>query len=209
MSRSCQTSKQSKKPETIHLLPKNSQLLLVHTKFATNIISHYIKKNSIRIIMITFNSSCIKKEKFQRHAVRKFTTLLAVSTTIFLLCVKNVKAFAAPLSSPALLNENTLMFLATGAHSIAKRWKTTGRSSSSILETQKMLPIQIKAVFVPHPFAKSHRTSLTSLTMAFGFGVPSPSTPAPPMLDMKTSINAFGSWYNSMDPVARPPVYDE
>lgn len=29
------------------------------------------------------------------------------------------------------------------------------------------------------------------------------------MLDMKTSISAFGGWYNTMDPVARPPIYDD
>jgi len=26
---------------------------------------------------------------------------------------------------------------------------------------------------------------------------------------MKTSIGAFGGWYNTMDPVARPSVYNE
>lgn len=31
----------------------------------------------------------------------------------------------------------------------------------------------------------------------------------PAMLDMKTTLGAFGGWYNTMDPVARPSVYNE
>lgn len=35
------------------------------------------------------------------------------------------------------------------------------------------------------------------------------TTGQPAMLDMKTTIGAFGGWYNTMNPVARPSVYDE
>jgi len=152
------------------------------------------------------NKSTIQNKKIQQHAVlvrRKFTAVLAFTTTIFLLCIENVKSFTAPLSSPALLNENTLMFLATGAHSITKRWRITGASTSLKGATSKM-----SAAFASPPIARAQRQSSTSLKMAFGLGSPVTS-PAPQMLDMKTSISAFGGWYNSMDPVARPPVYDD
>merc|ERR1712038_2174190 len=45
--------------------------------------------------------------------------------------------------------------------------------------------------------------------MALGFGSMEAASSAPEMLDMKTSFNAFGSWYNTLDPVARPPVYED
>jgi hypothetical protein len=174
----------------------------------------------------------LRKEHFQHQAVlmkRKVTAIIAFATTIFLLCIENVKAFAAPFSSP-----DTLMMLATGAHSLAKRWKNssnissssssrsppqaaTNLSASNVSATTNVLGAStesnqsaFKTVASNAFFSHSQRTSTTSLRMAFGFGVPAPSpTPSPTMLDMKTSINAFGSWYNQMDPVARPPIYDE
>jgi len=155
--------------------------------------------------MIKTSKSPLHAAKIQRHAIlvrSKVTALLAFTTTLFLLCVENVKAFTAPLSSNSLLNENTLVFLTAGAHSVNKCWKTTGASTSIRLAASKV------SGFVPVPFARAQRKSSTSLKMAFGLGGTAPSS-APPMLDMKTSISAFGGWYNSMDPVARPPVYED
>ncbi len=128
---------------------------------------------------------------------------------MFLLCIENVKAFTAPFSSHNLINENTFMFLATGVHSISNRWKKTDSSSNSSIDNHQLSQTHTKSSSVSHPVQNSRPRSLTSLKMAFGIGTPNAPTSAPAMLDMKTSINAFGSWYNSMDPVARPPIYDE
>lgn len=164
--------------------------------------------------MIETSSTSIQTKKIKQHAVlvrRKVTAIVAFTTTIFLLCIENVKAFTAPLSSSSIMNENTIMFLATGAHSIAKRWKMKGGPMTMRVATSKLSNSlhNAQVAFIPHPIYKAQLTSITSLKMAFGFGDTTPSAPAPPMLDMKTSINAFGGWYNSMDPVARPPVYDD
>ncbi len=138
---------------------------------------------------------------------QKVRILLAFVATMLFLCIENVKAFTAPLSNP-----DTLLFMASGAHSISKRWRarpatfTTRqipqRQSTEENEQPKNCAIQSQ---LP---GRSQRKSSTCLRMAFSFGV-SPPKDAPPTLDMKTSINAFGSWYNKMDPVARPPEYDE
>ncbi len=134
-------------------------------------------------------------------------TLIAFSTTLFLLCIENVKAFTVPLS-----NEKTLLFLASGAHSIAERWKKNGTSnvSASLQASIKSLSSKsMNTVAFARPVV-TPRTQLNSGTALRAFSFAStPSPPAPQMLDMKTSINAFGSWYNQMDPVAKPPVYDE
>mmetsp|Transcript_2385 Transcript_2385/g.3669 ORF Transcript_2385/g.3669 Transcript_2385/m.3669 type:complete len:232 (+) Transcript_2385:66-761(+) len=155
---------------------------------------------------VTAPSIPLQKKKIQRHAVlmqRKVTAILAFTTTIFLLCVENVKAFTAPLASP-----DALFMLATGAHSVAKRWKPSEGKNSGFF-TNAIAFSKSQSAFTPSSTTQTQRKSLTSLRMAFGFGLPLPSTPAPQMLDMKTSINAFGSWYNDMDPVARPPIYDD
>jgi len=140
---------------------------------------------------------------------QKVRILLAFVATMLFLCVENVKAFTAPLSNP-----DTLLFMASGAHSIAKGWKakptafstrqTHQTPSSEEAEKPKGCGTTINSQLP----TRSQRTSRTCLRMAFSFGM-SPPKDAPPTLDMKTSINAFGSWYNKMDPVARPPEYDE
>lgn len=130
-----------------------------------------------------------QQQHIQRHAIfmkRKLAAMIAFATALFLFCVENVKAFTAPLSSP-----DTLVMLATGLHSVAKQnqlWK--------------------KSIKLSPALRKTSTTSSTSL-FAFGFGAPVEKASPPQMLDMKTSINAFNGWYNQMDPVARPPVYDD
>jgi len=145
-------------------------------------------------------------KKFQRHAFlvkRKVTAAIAFSTTLFLLCLENVKAFTttgtSSFAASAVLNENTMLFFASGAHSLAHKWRLTQRrtnraQASSLSLNQHQRP------------SRRFLASPTRLKMAFGFDA-SPSSP--PMLDMKTSISAFGGWYNTMDPVARPPIYDD
>lgn len=166
------------------------------------------------------HSIVMRKEHLQHQALlmkRKVTALIAFTTTIFLLCIENVKAFAAPFSSP-----DTLMMLATGAHSLAKRWKNSSSSCSHCIDSNKpscsnspttvrTSPNAFMVASRDAPIARSQIKSVTSLKMAFGFGVPTMApTPSPTMpADMKSSVNGFGFWYNQMDPVARPPVYDE
>mmetsp|Transcript_15984 Transcript_15984/g.30140 ORF Transcript_15984/g.30140 Transcript_15984/m.30140 type:complete len:238 (-) Transcript_15984:456-1169(-) len=163
-------------------------------------------------------SIVIRKEHLQRQAVlmqRKVTALIAFTTTIFLLCIENVKAFAAPFSSP-----DTLMMLATGAHSLAKRWKNSNSCSHSTdhkISSSSGSPNTVStrpSAFIITPrdvsITRSQSKSTSSLRMAFGFGVPAASPPPSPTVpDMKVSTNTFGFWYNQMDPVARPPVYDD
>ena len=121
---------------------------------------------------------------------RKLAAMIAFATALFLLCVENVKAFSSPLSSP-----DTLVMLATGLHSVAKQnqlWKKSIKLSPALRKT-----------------SNGNTSGATSTSLkAFGFGAPVEKA-SPQMLDMKTSINAFNGWYNQMDPVARPPVYDE
>lgn len=136
----------------------------------------------------------MQQQHIQRHAIfmkRKLAAMIAFATALFLLCVENVKAFSAPLSSP-----DTLVMLATGLHSVAKQnqlWKKSVKLSPALRKTSQ---------------ANTDASNTSTSLKAFGFGAPVEKA-SPQMLDMKTSINAFNGWYNQMDPVARPPVYDE
>jgi hypothetical protein len=168
------------------------------------------------MISINQNPIPMQKERIARQAIlvrHKMATLVAFSTTIFFLCLENVKAFTAPIQSVAF-NENTLLFLASGAHSMMKRWKNAPLSNpgSSRLPMGSLAFPKPSPVNGPSILPRTHGDSNTSLKMAFGFGAPSTAAAAassPQMLDMKTSLSAFTGWYNSMDPVARPPVYDD
>jgi hypothetical protein len=153
--------------------------------------------------------------QLKRHAVlvqRKMAALVAFSTTIFLLCIENVKAFttSSPLSlSSSLINENTMIMFASGAHTLAKRWKSTsstlGRASSrSVSPSSDRSLTSGLSVTTVNGTGSGRRFPLTTLRMAIGI-MPSESS----MQEMKTSIGAFGGWYNKLDPVARPPVYED
>ena len=167
------------------------------------------------------------KQKFQQQAVlfqRKAAAFLAFSTTMFFLCIEHVKAFTvSPLSARAVFNENTILFFASGAHSLAKRWR--GSSSSAMKTLSVRPPVVAKPASTESEYSNGANNNVdiaasthtvvgqmpprnkqrTVLRMAFGVAPP----PTTEFLDMKTSINAFGGWYNKMDPVARPPVYDD
>ena len=141
--------------------------------------------------------------KLRHHAIRMrrdLTAALAFTTTLVLLCMEHVKAFTAsssPISTTAsLLNENSVLMMASGAHSLALKWRMTQLSVNRKGTSNAAVRV-----------VDAGASSKSRLAMAFGFDSSSPS--APPLLDMKTSISAFGGWYNTMDPVARPPIYEE
>ena len=158
------------------------------------------------------------QKKLRHHAFlvqRKLTAALAFSTTLFLFCMEHVKAFTSTASSTSsamsLLNENSILMLASGAHSLAHKWRMTQRSVDRSYKSNAV-SATTAAARVPEGTPSYQHSRVTSrLRMAFGFDsfAPSSSPTAPPLLDMKTSISAFGGWYNTMDPVARPPIYEE
>lgn len=146
--------------------------------------------------------------RIQHHAVymqQKAQLLFAFVATMLFLCIEEVKAFAAPLAKP-----DALLFMASGAHS-AKRWGFNP-SSLNIRPTTQDKPTDDKNLAQKelkqqdNIISRTHRNKVTCMKMTFGS---TSTTDSAPILDMKTSLNAFGGWYNTMDPVARPPDYDE
>lgn len=144
----------------------------------------------------------MQQQHIQRHAIfmkRKLAAMIAFATALFLFCIENVKAFTAPFSSP-----DTLVMLATGLHSVAKQnqlWKN---------KREMKLSPALRKTSISNARSTSNASSSSTSLKAFGFGAPvEQKRSSPQMLDMKTSINAFNGWYNHMDPVARPPVYDD
>lgn len=162
--------------------------------------------------MITSTDNYTHKVKFQQHAVvfkRRMAALVAFCTTVYFLCIENVKAFTtAPLSSHLLMNENTVLVLASGAHSLARSWNAPSPMIHSRSSSSRSYKNTVRNEVINRSSQKGN-FSLTSLRMALGFGAMETPSSAPEMLDMKTSINAFGSWYNTLDPVTRPPIYED
>jgi len=160
--------------------------------------------------MIIHTTTPIYERRIQQQAFvvqQKMRILIAFVATMLFLCIENVKAFTQPLSNP-----DTLLIMASGAHSMAKRYRAKPTAFNT-RPTPQSRPAEEKnqptncGIQSQLP-SRSQRSSSTSLRMAFSFGMVPPKDAAP-TLDMKTSINAFGSWYNKMDPVARPPEYDD
>lgn len=123
-----------------------------------------------------------KQNRLYEHA----TAATVLGVTILILCVENAKSLAlqtSSLSYRALINENSLAIVASGASSLVRR-------VSLINDSQ----FRLAAL---HP---CFRTS-TSLSMAW-------SMPSPPSFQT-TSLNAFGSWYEVNDPRAGPPIYED
>ena len=155
-----------------------------------------------------FISEKQRKEHFHRQALNfrhKFAAAIAFSTTLFFLCIENVKSFTSPLSTKVLFNENTMLFVASGTHSLVKKWTTV---NNSISKNQDQPDINKRSFATTATTPANKRQKLTSTSLKMAWTMPQ-SQSSPPMLDMKTSLSAFGGWYNKMDPVARPPVYDE
>lgn len=149
-----------------------------------------------------------QKGKLQRHAVvvrRKVATAIAFATTIFLICIENTKSFTTPLFAPnALLNENTFSFWTSSR--LAKRFKLSPSKLSLRSISKNGYDTSLASMAGASPNINSRKFHTTSLRMSHSVA---PSTSAPLMLDMKTTINAFGGWYNELDPLARPSVYYE
>ena len=157
--------------------------------------------------MIIKTTSTNYNARIQHHAVfmqQKAQLLFAFIATMLFLCIEEVKAFAAPLAKP-----DAILFMASGAHSMAKGWGGIPSSSNTHPTSQGKSTDdkdRAKKDFKQDNItSRTHRNKVTCMRMTFGTS----TTDSAPTLDMKTSLNAFGSWYNTMDPVARPPDYDE
>jgi len=160
-----------------------------------------------------------RKGKLQKHTVmvrRKVATVIAFSTTILLICIESAKSLAIPnaVSSLSLSNDSILssMFCSTSSR-FGERFKLSMLSSRrqndspmsnywhGTSRTSKIEPVI--GSHLKYNFDLQKVTS-TSLRMS------SETPKSPAMLDMKTSIGAFGkSWYDELDPVARPSIYYE
>jgi len=143
------------------------------------------------------------KGKLQMHAVfvrRKVAKTLVFTATVLLICIKNAKSFTTTttttttsvLFSRVPSSETTLLFLTSYSKLTKRRLFRSCPSERSVR---------------PAP-SSGHGTGV-SLRMTPGVTSSSSGAARPAMLDMKTSIGAFGGWYNTMDPVARPSVYNE
>jgi len=150
-----------------------------------------------------YDSRRRKEGNLRRHAVivrRKVAMAVAFATTILLICIENAKSFTVPISASSVSrNENAIHLLRSSR--LAKRLKI-GFHPNSNREYGTNVGSSVGFLSNPH----QQHFSLSSLRMAVGV---TPSTSQPPMLDMKTSINAFGGWYDKLDPVARPYLYKD
>lgn len=111
----------------------------------------------------------------------QYRMTFAFNSLIFLLWTVIVNSFTAnPLSSHSLSNVNI-----------------------PLLKKSRKINISLGQQIPAINYHRQKKKSPTSLLM---WSIE--KEPTQPMLDMKTSINAFNGWYNKMEPVVLP-VYDD
>lgn len=137
--------------------------------------------------------------KLKRHTViirRKVATAIAFATTILLICIENAKSFTtySKLAKQLKLSPSKLGF--------RPLFDDNGFEEMEMIDAVgALLGVDFSSVHTP----QREVSASTSLRMMPG--AVASSTSPPLMLDMKTSINAFGGWYNKLEPLARPSVY--
>jgi len=126
--------------------------------------------------------------KSQRCTIIKQPKLVVM---IFIICIKHAKSFnvCGKLAKRSKLSPSKLSFRPVFNSEYYKELIDTGLVTGS-----------------PPNYHWQRLSTSTSVRMMPGVA---PLNSPPLMLDMKTSINAFGGWYNKLDPVARPSVYYE
>jgi len=144
-------------------------------------------------------------QRIQQQAVlfqRKMAATMAFITTMFFFWIEEVKAFS---STHSIFNKNVLLFLASGAHSLTNKWRS---SSGTFMGKRTFVGSRVQESnqqTAPSSRIFSSR-SFTSLKMAWSLPSPVLSSPS----DWKTPFSSMGgSWYNKVEPVAFSPLYDE
>ena len=142
-----------------------------------------------------FHSESIKRQSITLR--RKFAASVAFVTTIFFLCMENVKSFTYPVSQHSFLNENTFLFVASGLHSMTRKLSlknTHGRKQDQHQILGSNSPTHVRPC----------RTTLKMVR-----SIPSIDLEDLAPNSVRTTLKAFGGWYNEMDPLAKTPIYEE
>lgn len=160
----------------------------------------------LRYNMITISSTKkIAFERFHSESIerqsitlrRKLAASLAFVTTIFFLCMENVKSFTYPVSQHSFLNENTFLFVASGLHSMTRKFSLKNSNCPKQNQHQVLGPSTPTNI----------RPAMTTLKMVRS--IPSIDLENLAPNSVRTTLKAFGGWYNEMDPVAKAPIYEE
>jgi len=130
---------------------------------------------------------------------RKFTVSIAIATTILFLCIESVRAFTFPVSIHSLSNENTVLSLASGVHSISR---LHGRSKSAQTLQQRSPQLISQNTQIHKRFSITALRSSWSVPSMSDIGALAPES-------VSKTIEIFGGWYNEMDPVPMTYVYDD
>ena len=151
------------------------------------------------------------RQQLQYHAralQTRATAMTALFMTIFLLCIEHVRSFA----NQYHISAHDAMVLASAAGSLRRKLSTTYLSPDTLKKSAS-----IGGFFSSPGRASSSsndeasRSSATKLNAWSMGSIASMSSIAMPTMPTSKDIplHALGSWYTSVDPTTKPPVYDE
>lgn len=134
--------------------------------------------------------------------------MTALFMTIFLLCIEHVRAFA----NQYHITAHDAMVLASAANGLRRKLSTTYMISPDTLKKSTSFGFfssHTTSTTSDDKTSDASRSSATKLN-AWSMGLGSLSIDMPSMPTSKDMpIHTLGSWYTSVDPTTKPPVYDE
>ena len=151
------------------------------------------------------------RQQLQYHArtlQSRATAMTALFMTIFLLCIEHVRSFA----NQYHISAHDAMVLASAAGSLRRKLSKTYLSPDTLKKSASF------GGFFSSPGRSSSssngeasRSSATKLNAWSMGSIASMSSIAMPTMPTSKDIplHALGSWYTSVDPTTKPPVYDE
>jgi len=134
-----------------------------------------------------------------------FAAALAVCTTIFCMCIENVKAFV---SSQALPTVFCNLLQTSSVAAWISRFPGTVRKATDLSATSDGKSVSFAAASINSILAKAQQASKTTTSLAASWSFNDMTSFSMSALN-SASLRPFGSWYNELDPRVRPPVYEE
>lgn len=153
----------------------------------------------------------INRQQLQCHVQSiqsRTAAMTALFMTIFLLCIEHVRAFA----NQYHISAHDAMVLASAANGLRRKLSTAYMISPDTLKKSASFGFfsssrTTSTMSDDKTTSEASRSSATKLN-AWSMGSLSIDMPSMPT-SKDVPIHTLGSWYTSVDPTTKPPVYDD
>lgn len=152
----------------------------------------------------------INRQQLQYHMQtlqNRSAAMAALFMTIFLLCIEHVRSFA----NQYHISAHDAMVLASAANGLRRKLSATYLVSPDTIKKSASFSFFTSHGRKTDASSETSRSSATKLNAWSMNSITSMSSIAIPTMPTSKDIplHTLGSWYTSVDPTTKPPVYDE